>query len=98
MGDVYHALAVLNRTMNLGLSGDKLLAAEIKFKYALADPPDDAPNATALAEGYETVVTLKPRARKLTIGELKRFAREDEVGEKFKNLPDVDAGIDKAVE
>jgi hypothetical protein len=98
MGDVYHALTVLNRTMNLGLSGDKLLAAEIKFKYALANRPVDATSATELAEGYETVVSLKPRERKLTLKELTHFAREDETGETFKNPDEIDAEVDKALE
>jgi hypothetical protein len=98
MGDVYHALAVLNRTMNLGLTGDKLLAAEIKFKVAVANRQGETTSATALAEGFETVVSLKPRSRNLSLRELTRFARNDEMGEGFKNPPHVDEGVDKALE
>jgi len=80
MGEVFHALEVLNRTMKLGLSGKDLLRAEMGFKSALAqhgNPDPTRPNdPVALAEGYELKTTIRPRAEKLSINQLATFARK----------------------
>ena len=81
MGEIFHALEVLNRSMKLGLSGKELLRAEMGFKSALAmqgnpDPTTQrlAADPVALAEQYELVATLKPRAEKLSLNELSSLA------------------------
>lgn len=82
MGEIFHALEVLNRTMKLGLSGNDLLRAEMGFKSALAergnpDPTRQLPSdPVALAEGYELVATLQPRDEKLSLGQLSTLARQ----------------------
>lgn len=81
MGEIFSALEVLNRTMKLGLQPPELLRAEMGFKSALArqgnpDPmlPDDP---VALAEGYELVAELRPRAEALSLGQLSTLAKRE---------------------
>lgn len=81
MGEVFHALEVLNRTMKLGLTAPQLLRAEMGFKSALAqqgnpDPGRLPEDPVALAEGYEIVTTLRPRAEPLALDQLSAFARQ----------------------
>ncbi|WP_028350252.1 hypothetical protein [Bradyrhizobium murdochi] len=82
MGEIFHALEVMNRTMNLGLSGTDMLRAEMAFKSALAkqgnpDPslklPDDP---VTLASGYELRATIRPRPVKLSLRQLSKFAKQ----------------------
>ena len=81
MGEVFNALEVMNRTMKLGLSSKDLLRAEMGFKSALArqgNPDPTLPaDPVALAEGYEVVATLKPRAEKLSVDQLSTLARKE---------------------
>lgn len=81
MGEIFHALEVLNRTMNLGLSANQLLRAEMGFKSAFAQVSNPNPVArqmagdpVQLAESFELVATLRPRAQKLSLDQLKTFA------------------------
>lgn len=81
MGEIFSALEVLNRTMKLGLKPPELLRAEMGFKSALArqgnpDPtiPEDP---VALAEGYELVAELRPRAESLSLGQLSTLAKRE---------------------
>ena len=81
MGEIFHALEVLNRTMKLGLKPPDILRAEMGFKSALArqgnpDPtlPDDP---VALTEGYELVAELRPRAEALSLGQLSTLAKRE---------------------
>lgn len=81
MGEVFHALEVMNRTMKLGLSSSQLLRAEMGFKSAFAqqgnpDPTIDAADPVALAEGYELVATLQPRSERMSLGDLSRHAQQ----------------------
>ena len=83
MGEIFNALEVLNRTMDLGLSPQQLLGAEMGFKSALAmqgnpDPTAALPtDAVELAQGYEVVATLRPRAEKLSLEQLSTFAQTE---------------------
>ncbi len=83
MGEVFHALEVMNRTMKLGLNANELLVAEAGFKSALArqgnpDPSMDLPgDAVELAQGFEIVATLRPRAEKLSMDELSSLAGKE---------------------
>ncbi len=82
MGEVFHALEVMNRTMKLGLSANELLVAEAGFKSALAkqgnpDPGALPADAVELAQGYEIVATLRPRAEKLSMDQLSTMARKE---------------------
>ena len=81
MGEIFHALEVLNRTMKLGLQPPELLRAEMGFKSALArqgnpDPtlPEDP---VALTEGFELVAALRPRAEPLSLGQLSTLAKRE---------------------
>jgi hypothetical protein len=81
MGEIFHALEVLNRTMKLGLKPPDILRAEMGFKSALArqgnpDPvlPEDP---VALTEGYELVAELRPRAESLSLGQLSTLAKRE---------------------
>jgi len=81
MGEIFHALEVLNRSMKLGLTGKQLLRAEMGFKSALAMQGNPDPTAqrlagdpVALAEQFELTATLKPRAQKLSLNELSTLA------------------------
>jgi hypothetical protein len=81
MGDIFHALEVLNRTMKLGLKPPEILRAEAGFKSALArqgnpDPtlPEDP---VALTEGFELVAELRPRAEPLSLGQLSTLAKRE---------------------
>lgn len=81
MGEIFHALEVLNRTMKLGLKAPDILRAEAGFKSALArqgnpDPtlPEDP---VELTEGYELVAELRPRAERLSLGQLSTLAKRE---------------------
>ena len=83
MGEIFHALEVLNRSMNLGLNGKQLLRAEMGFKSALAMQGNPDPVARqlaadpgALAEQFEIVATLRPRAQKVSLNELSNLAAQ----------------------
>jgi hypothetical protein len=82
MGEVFHALEVLNRTMKLGLNSSDLLRAEMGFKSVFAqhgnpDPGFELPtDPIALAEGYELVSTLRPREEPLPLRQLSTYARQ----------------------
>jgi hypothetical protein len=79
MGEIFHALEVLNRSMKLGLTGQQLLRAEMGFKSALAMQGNPAAAQLAgdparLAESYELKATLRPRSAKVPLNQLSRFA------------------------
>ena len=81
MGEIFSALEVLNRTMKLGLKPPEILRAEMGFKSALArqgnpDPtiPEDP---VLLAEGFELVAELRPRAEPLSLGQLSTLAKRE---------------------
>lgn len=81
MGEVFHALQHLNRTMKLGLSGEQLMRAEGSFKSAFAQASNPDPqfeklvaDPMALSQEYEFVTVLQPRARKLEAEELREMA------------------------
>jgi len=83
MGEVFHALEVMNRTMKLGLSAPELLRAEMGFKSVFAqisnpDPVNQLPtDPVELAEGYEIVATLQKRAEPLELRQLSTFAKRE---------------------
>jgi hypothetical protein len=81
MGEIFHALEVLNRTMKLGLAHNDLMRAEMGFKSALARQGNPNPtlpsDPVALSEGYELVATLQPRAEALSLQQLATFARKE---------------------
>jgi len=79
MGEIFHALEVLNRSMKLGLKGRDLLRAEMGFKSALAMQGNPAAAQLAgdpvkLAERYELKATLRPRDAMLSLDQLSKFA------------------------
>ena len=83
MGEVFNALESMNRTLRLGLSPKQLLGAEMGFKSALAQVSNPNPTRSGvpqdlieLAQGYEMVVSFRPRAQKLTLAQLSEFARQ----------------------
>ena len=83
MGEIFHALEVLNRSMKLGLSGQDLMRAEMGFKSALAMQGNPAATATklaadpaALAQQYELKATLQRRSTKLSLNQLSAFASQ----------------------
>jgi hypothetical protein len=83
MGEIFHALEVLNRQMKLGLSGQQLLRAEMGFKSALAMQGNPAATTTklastpgALAERYELKATLRRRSAKLSLNQLASLANQ----------------------
>ncbi|MGI8984030.1 MAG: hypothetical protein ACR2HM_05795 [Acidimicrobiales bacterium] len=81
MGEIFHALEVLNRTMKLGLEPTEILRAEMGFKSALAlqgNPNPTLPeDPVALAQGYELVAELRPRAEALSLGQLSTLAKRE---------------------
>ena len=81
MGEIFSALEVLNRTMKLGLQPPELLRAEMGFKSALARQGNPNPmlpdDPVALAEGYELVAELRPRAEALSLGQLSTLAKRE---------------------
>jgi hypothetical protein len=81
MGEIFHALEVLNRTMKLGLQAPDLMRAEMGFKSALArqgNPDPTLPSdPVALAEGFELVATFRPRQENLSLRELSTLARKE---------------------
>ncbi len=102
MGEVFNALEVMNRTMKLGLSSKDLLRAEMGFKSALArqgnpDPtiPEDP---VALAEGFEVVATIRPRAEKLSLDQLSVLARKEVSRPRTKVEAKTFKSIDKALD
>ena len=102
MGEVFHALEVLNRTMKLGLTAPQIMRAEMGFKSALAmqgNPDPTLPSdPVALAEGYEIVATIKPRAEKKSLGELSTLARKELRSPRIKADPKTLKQIDKALD
>ena len=83
MGEIFHALEVLNRSMNLGLSGKELMRAEMGFKSALAMQGNPGATVTklaadpaALAQRYELKATLRRRSTKLSLNQLAAFASQ----------------------
>ena len=81
MGEIFHALEVLNRSMKLGLSGQDLMRAEMGFKSALAMQSNPNPTVTALAanpgalaEQYELKATLQRRSTKMSLNQLSALA------------------------
>jgi hypothetical protein len=81
MGEIFHALEVLNRTMKLGLKAPDILRAEMGFKSALARQGNPDPmlptDPVALAEGFELVTELRPRAEPLSLGQLSTLAKRE---------------------
>jgi hypothetical protein len=105
MGEIFHALEVLNRTMKLGLKPPDLLRAEMGFKSALArqgnpDPtlPEDP---VALTQGYELVAELRPRADALSLGQLSTLAKREMTRPRTKvdarTLRQIDRALDATV-
>ena len=81
MGEIFHALEVLNRSMKLGLSGQDLMRAEMGFKSALAMQSNPNPTVTALAanpaalaEQYELKATLQRRSTQMSLNQLSALA------------------------
>lgn len=79
MGEIFHALEVLNRSMKLGLNGKDLLRAEMGFKSALAMQGNPAmvklaSDPARLAESYELKATLRKRDAKLSLDQLSTLA------------------------
>jgi len=72
MGEVFHAMQHLNRTLKLGLSGAQIAAAEASFKARLI--PGDEKH---IAENYEFVGGLRPRAHRLTTEQIHEFAEKE---------------------
>jgi hypothetical protein len=81
MGEIFHALEVLNRTMKLGLKPPELLRAEAGFKSALARQGNPDPmlptDPIELTEGFELVAELRPRAERLSLGQLSTLAKRE---------------------
>lgn len=81
MGEIFHALEVLNRTMKLGLKPPEILRAEMGFKSALARQGNPNPmfpdDPVALTEGFELVAELRPRAEPLSLGQLSTLAKRE---------------------
>jgi hypothetical protein len=78
MGEVFNALARLNTTLKLGLTGDQLLRAEGSFKSELAmraNFPRELATGTALAENWEIVTYLRPRETRLSMTRLQELAK-----------------------
>ena len=105
MGEIFHALEVLNRTMKLGLDQREILRAEMGFKSALArqgnpDPmlPEDP---VALAQGFELVAELRPRAEPLSLGQLSTLAKREMTRPRTKvdarTLKQIDRALDATV-
>ena len=105
MGEIFHALEVLNRTMKLGLEPPQLLRAEMGFKSALAmrgNPDPTLPSdPVELAEGYEFVATLQPREEALSLRDLSSLARKEMSRPRTKvdtkTLKQIDKALDAAV-
>src|SRR5215210_2820174 len=81
MGEIFHALEVLNRTMKLGLKPPDILRAEAGFKSALARQGNPDPmlptDPIELTEGFELVAELRPRAERLSLGQLSTLAKRE---------------------
>ncbi|MEA2686872.1 MAG: hypothetical protein QOE93_2067 [Actinomycetota bacterium] len=101
MGEVFNALEVMNRTMKLGLSAKDLLRAEMGFKSALAmqgNPDPTLPtDPVALAEGFEVVATIRPRAETKTLNELSVLAAKEVSRPRTKVEAKTFKSIDKAL-
>jgi hypothetical protein len=70
MAEIFEAYKSLNRTLNLGLSPQQILAAEAQFKLDFSDrmkfPASLTKDPMALSAEWEFVGTLTPRRRALT--------------------------------
>jgi len=105
MGEIFHALEVLNRTMKLGLRPPEILRAEMGFKSALARQGNPNPmlpdDPVALTEGYELVAELRPRAEPLSLGQLSTLAKREMTRPRTKvdarTLKQIDKAIDATV-
>lgn len=101
MGEIFHALEVLNRTMRLGLTGPDLLRAEMGFKSAFAQQGNPAglpSDPVELTQGYELVATLRPREEKLSLEQLSKLARQATTRPRTKVDAKTMRQIDKALE
>jgi len=69
VGEIYNAYSTLNRVLNLGLTRDQIMAAEMQFKIDLAKkmkfPAQLTRNAATFSANWEMTATLTPRRRKL---------------------------------
>lgn len=69
MGEILTAYQTLNRTLNLGLSKQQMLAAEMQFKIDFAEkmkfPASLTKSPGKLSAEWEVTSTLTPRRRKL---------------------------------
>lgn len=78
MGELFEALQILNRTYDLGLSGQQILRAEADFKQILAErvnfPKEFRANDQRLAGQWEIMTYLKPREEKMTMDQLADLA------------------------
>lgn len=100
MGEVFNALEVLNRTMKLGLSAQDVLRAEMGFKSILAqrgNPAELPADPIELAEGFEIVTTIQPRADRLSVDQLSAYARRELRSPRLKVDTKAMRQIDKAL-
>ncbi len=102
MGEIFHALEVLNRTMKLGLKPPEILRAEMGFKSALARQGNPNPmlpeDPVALAQGFELVAELRPRAEPLSLGQLSTLAKREMTRPRTKVDARTFKQIDRALE
>ena len=103
MGEVFRALEVLNDTMELGLTSRHILRAEIAFKSSFAQQGNPSAVAglptdpVALAEGYELVTSLQPRAKTLSLSQLSSYAKEAVASDESRIDADVLSKINQAL-
>lgn len=105
MGEIFHALEVLNRTMKLGLKAPDILRAEMGFKSALARQGNPNPtlpeDPVALARDFELVAELRPRAEPLSLGQLSTLAKREMSKPRTKvdarTLKQIDKALDATV-
>ena len=105
MGEIFHALEVLNRTMKLGLKAPDILRAEMGFKSALARQGNPNPtlpeDPVALARDFELVAELRPRAEPLSLGQLSTLAKREMSKPRTKvdarTLKQIDKALDSTV-
>jgi hypothetical protein len=105
MGEVFNALETMNRTLKLGLSPSQLLGAEMGFKSAYAKVSNPNPTAggvpqdpVELAQGYEMVVSFRPRAQKLTLAQLSSFATQTAASPQIRVDAKIAADISTAIQ
>lgn len=69
MGEILKAYQTLNKVLNLGLSREQMLAAEMQFKIDFAErvkfPKQLTKSANALSADWEFTAQLAPRRRAL---------------------------------